>query len=139
MQNRKNINRNDMMIEEQKKALDSADDSDIDVRDEKGFDEGDCESDYEDQIDAIRGMKRRRREDAARTENRRIIPSKFLPSSNKKMSACTGCRLVLNREKWRKLEQCPNCPQSQGLRDTTENFSNMIGSIYPKQSWVASW
>ena len=103
MQNRENFSRKDMMVEDHKQVAES-EDSDIDVRDGKDFDEADCESDYEDQIDAIRGMKRRKREDAARTENRRIIPSKFLPSSNKKMSACTGCRLVLNREKWRKLE-----------------------------------
>ena len=115
MQNKKNINRQDMMVETKKaQQVDSGDDSPVEVKEsnEKSFEEGDCESDYEDQLDAVRGMKRRRKEDAARTEARRIIPSQFLPASNKKLSACTGCRLVLNKEKWRKLEQCPNCPQS---------------------------
>ena len=113
MQNRKNVNRQDMLVEERKAiAQESSSDDELQIRDakEKGFEEADCESDYEDQLDEVRRMKRRKREENARQESRRIIPSQFLPSSNKKLSACTGCRLVLNREKWRKLEQCPNCP-----------------------------
>ena len=98
---------------------------------EADFAEGDCESDYEDQLDNLRQAKRRKREETAAKENKRLIKSTFLPSSCKKMSACVSCRLVLNREKWRKLSQCPNCPQSQGLCDTTENFSNLIGSVIP--------
>ena len=103
------------------------------------FEEEDCESDYEDQLDNLRQAKRRRREEMAGKENRRLIKSTYLPASCKKLSACVTCRLVLNREKWRKLGQCPNCPQSMGLSDTTENFSNLIGPVIPGQSWVASW
>ena len=77
---------------------------------EADFAEGDCESDYEDQLDNLRQAKRRKREETAAKENKRLIKSTFLPSSCKKMSACVSCRLVLNREKWRKLSQCPNCP-----------------------------
>ena len=139
MQNRRRVSRNDAMIEEHKKAEQDSDSEGQTAQREKGFEEEDCESDYEDQLCNIRKAKRQKREHAERQEARRIIPAQFLPSSNKKLSACVSCRLVLNKEKWRKLEQCPNCPQSQGYCDTTENFSNMIGSIYPKQSWVASW
>ena len=98
---------------------------------EADFEEQDCESDYEDQLDNLRQAKRRRREEQAGKENRRLIKSTYLPASCKKLSACVTCRLVLNREKWRKLGQCPNCPQSMGLSDTTENFSNLIGSVIP--------
>ena len=79
---------------------------------EEDFEKSECESDYEDQLDSLRQAKRRRREDTAAKENRRLIKSTFLPSSSKKMSACVSCRLVLNKEKWRKMGQCPNCPQS---------------------------
>ena len=63
MQNRKNVNRQDIMIEEQKAApqeLSSDEDSQLEVRErkEKGFEEEDCESDYEDQLDNVRRMKR---------------------------------------------------------------------------------
>ena len=65
------------MIEE-RKTVSKEDESDhesrLDVR-EKGFEEVDCESDYEDQLDQVRAMKRRKREEAARQESRRIIPS----------------------------------------------------------------
>ena len=150
------INR-DGMIEEQKGVAPDVD-SDLEdhasassqvikVRNRKGssaaaeqdFEEKDCESDYEDQLDSLRQAKRRKREENAERENRRMIKSTYLPASCKKLSACVTCRLVLNREKWRKLGQCPNCPQSMGLSDTTENFSNLIGSVIPGQSWVASW
>ena len=72
-------------------------------------------------------------------EAKRIIPKGYLPSSQKKMLACIYCKFVINREKWVKLDQCPNCPQSAGIHDTTENFSNLIGSVLPKVSWVAQW
>ena len=62
-----------------------------------------------------------------------------MPSSCKKLAACIHCKLVLNKERWRKLEHCPNCPQSSGLSETTEQFSNLIGSVLPKVSWVAQW
>ena len=49
------------------------------------------------------------------------------------------CRLVLNRQRWIELNKCPNCPSSGGLSDTTEDFQNVIGQIYPKMSWVAQY
>ena len=63
MQNRKNINRQDIMIEEQKavaREASSDEDSPLEIRErkEKGFEEEDCESDYEDQLDNVRRMKR---------------------------------------------------------------------------------
>ena len=96
----------DRMIEEFKGPVQESDDE-IEVprkpNNEQEFGEGDLESDYEDQLDSLREAKRRRREETAARENRRIIKSTFLPSSGKKLSACVTCRLVLNREKWRKL------------------------------------
>ena len=121
------VNRDNQMIEEHKGVVANEDDSDLDTvgassklikirggaassRNEAEFEEGDCESDYEDQLDTLRQAKRRRREDTALKENRRMIKSTYLPASSKKLAACVTCRLVLNREKWRKLGQCPNCP-----------------------------
>ena len=116
------INRDDGMYEEHKGPVAQPDEDGerqselINVRrgrpnkKEEEFDEAELSSDYEDQLDALRQDKRRRREETAAKENRRLIKSTYLPSSSKKMSACITCSLVLNREKWRKLGQCPNCP-----------------------------
>ena len=57
----------------------------------------------------------------------------------KKMRACISCKLVLNKAKWVELQRCPNCPSAEGLSSTTESFSNIIGQIYPKMSWVAQY
>ena len=143
---RKGFNRDDRMIEEFKGMVtrqEESDDESLKVKcggeAELEFEEGGNESDYEDQLDSLRQAKRRRREEIAAKENKRIIRSTFLPSTSKKLSACVTCRLVLDKNKWKKNGRCPNCPQSQGLCDTTENFSNLIGSVIPGQSWVASW
>ena len=113
--------------------------SDPDLHEEGGddFNEDDCESDFEEQLVAARQLKRQKREERAAKEAKMLIPKSYLPSHHKKLSACIYCKFVLNRERWLKLEQCPNCPQSHGLLDTTENFSNLIGSVLPKVSWVA--
>ena len=111
------------------------DDSDSDRVEE--FKEEDCDSDFEGQLDEQRKLKKQRREAMQQREAKRIIPKGYLPSSQKKMLACIYCKFVINREKWVKLDQCPNCPQSAGIHDTTENFSNLIGSVLPKVSWVA--
>ena len=83
--------------------------------------------------------KRRKRDENLKAEERKVIGNTYLPSGSKKLSACIFCKLVLNRERWRQLEHCPNCPHSSGLPDTTEEFSNLIGSVLPKVSWVAQW
>lgn len=62
-----------------------------------------------------------------------------MPSSNKHLRACIYCKLVLNREKWNKVGSCPNCSESQGIEETTDNFESLMGSIFPKVSWVAKW
>jgi len=125
------------MIEEHKTPVVDSDSSEGDGVEQEEFAEGDCDSDFEDTLGNNRRLKRRKREEVAKREANRIIGGQFLPSSSKNLYACVSCKLVLNRDKWRKLEQCPNCPQSSGLKDTTANFSNLIGSIYPKASWVA--
>ena len=66
---------------------------------EADFEEADCESDYEDQLDSLRQAKRRKREETLAKENKRVIRSTYLPSSGKKLSACVTCKLVLNKEK----------------------------------------
>ena len=106
---------------------------------DSGFESDDIASDYEDQLEQNRDLKRRKRDENQRNEERKIISGAYLPTSTKKLAACIHCRLVLNKEKWRRLERCPNCPKSAGLLDTTEQFSNLMGSVLPKVSWVAQW
>ena len=101
------------------------------------FASDDLESDFEDQLESVRMQKRHKRDEQVRAEERKVIVSAYLPSSNKKLAACIFCKLVLNRERWRQLQHCPNCPHSSGLGDTTEEFSNLMGSVLPKVSWVA--
>ena len=115
------------------------DEEDFEASSENDFGQSDLDSDFEEQLDEARARKRKRREQLQKIESRRIVGSAFLPSNTKKLAACLTCRLVLNKEKWRKMAMCPNCPQSQGLRSTTDSFSNLIGSVYPKASWVAQW
>jgi len=62
-----------------------------------------------------------------------------MPNSKKKLRACIYCKLVINQEKWAKVEVCPNCPESQGKEDTTDCFESLIACIFPKMSWVAKW
>lgn len=142
---KRTVNRDGAMIEEHKGPRIVDDESDMEAqadialqmgnrrkgKEEVDFEQDEGESDYEDQLDSLRQAKRRKRDETTAKENRRIIKSTFLPSSSKKLSSCVTCHLVLNKEKWRKLGQCPNCPQSQGLCDTTENFSNVVGSVIP--------
>lgn len=62
-----------------------------------------------------------------------------MPSTKNHLRACIFCKLVLNREKWNKIDGCPNCPESRGLEHTTDCFESLLGSIFPKMSWVAKW
>ena len=92
---------NSQMIEERKEIKS---DSESDGND---FEEGDLrnDSDFEDQLlSESRRLKRRKREEDKVREAKKIIGSQYLPSSSKKLSACLSCKLLLNREKWRKLE-----------------------------------
>ena len=128
------VSRKNALIEQAKNkppADDSSENSD--------FAEDDLESDFEDQLESNRMNKRRKRDENLKAEERKVISNAYLPSGSKKLSACIFCKLVLNRERWRQLEHCPNCPHSSGLADTTEEFSNLIGSVLPKVSWVAQW
>ena len=57
----------------------------------------------------------------------------------KHLRACLHCKLVLNKARWKQLGKCPNCPSSGGLCETTKDFQNVIGQIYPKMSWVSQY
>ena len=106
------------------------------IKDEEAFSRADCnERDYNDT-----GARKTRKGKAKEAEQqRKLISTDFLPSSMKKLRACIHCKLVLNRQRWIDLGKCPNCPSSGGLCDTTEDFHNIIGQIYPKMSWVAQY
>ena len=112
MQKKLTVSRKDALIEYQRKERSDSSSS--------GFSSDDVQSDYEDQLEQNRDLKRRKRDEQIRAEERKIINSNYVPSSTKKLAACVFCKLVLNKEKWRKLEHCPNCPQSSGLSNTTE-------------------
>ena len=105
------------------------------------FDRDDCdERDYNDDG----GLSRRRKKNAkleesagGRVRTNKIVSTDFLPNSMKQLRACVHCKIVLNTAKWKQLGKCPNCPSSGGLCETTKDFQNLIGQIYPKMSWVS--
>ena len=100
----------------------------------EAFSEGDISDDSE-------GRRRRRKRRGAHDANHRklLITDQYVPNSLKRLRACVFCKLVLNVEKWNKLEMCPNCPDSRGIDDTTDCFESVISLILPKKSWVAEW
>ena len=106
------VSRKDALIQMPKKSKDSDESSQ--------FSSDDVQSDFEDQLEARRDLKRRKRDEHNKIEEKKIIQSAYVPSSTKRLLACIHCHLVLNKEKWRKLEHCPNCPHSSGLGETTE-------------------
>ena len=118
MPGKKNLN------EEELKAIEDAD----------AFSEGDISDDSE-------GRRRRRKRRGAHDANKRklLITDQYVPNSLKRLRACVFCKLVLNVEKWNKLEMCPNCPDSRGIQDTTDCFESIVSLILPKKSWVADW
>jgi RNA polymerase subunit RPABC4/transcription elongation factor Spt4 len=70
---------------------------------------------------------------------KKIVSTEFLPGSMKKLRACIHCKIVMDTKRWRDLGRCPNCPSSGGFSETTDDFHNCIGQIYPKMSWVAQY
>ena len=110
--------------EEELKAIEDAD----------VFSEGNISDDSE-------GRRRRRRQNGAKNAKKAnlLISDQYVPNSLKKLRACVFCKLVLNSEKWNKLELCPNCPDSRGTQDTTDCFESVVSLILPKKSWVADW
>ena len=118
MPGKKNLN------EEELKAIEEA----------EAFSEGDISDDSE-------GRRRRRKRRGAHDANQRklLITDQYVPNSLKRLRACVFCKLVLNVEKWNKLEMCPNCPDSRGIQDTTDCFESVVSLILPKKSWVADW
>ena len=103
--------------------------------DEEAFDEADLSDD----ADGKKGRRRRRRTGQDGEERKKLISDQFMPNSLKKLRACVFCKIVLNHERWTKLEMCPNCADSRGLPDTTDCFESVISLIIPKKSWVAEW
>ncbi len=94
------------------------------------------EEDLSDDSDA----RRRRRNRKGRHDQRNLlVTDQFVPGSMKRLRACVFCKLVLNQDKWRKHESCPNCPDSRGLPDTTDCFESVLSLILPRKSWVAEW
>ena len=71
-------------------------------------------------FDEDEGRRRRRRKLADPNEKPKLITTDYIPNSMKRLRACLFCKLVLNVEKWRKLERCPNCEDSRGQKDTTD-------------------
>ena len=94
----------------------------------------------DDLSDDEEGNKRRRRRRLAQVpEKPKLVNHEFLPNSMSKLRACVFCKIVMNQEKWKKLQICPNCPDSRGELDTTDCFESLISLILPKKSWVAEW
>jgi len=111
------------------------------INDDQGSQVEESEDEFkaEDMSDDEEKRKRRRRNKNVQKAPT-IIDDTWLPSSMKKMRACIYCKLVLNQEKWGKLRQCPNCPESlAGMDETTDNFESLISLVLPMKSWVAEW
>ena len=85
---------------------------------------------------AIRAAKKAEKEQA---KARQIISTDTLPSTMKRLRACVHCKLILNAARWNELGKCPNCPSSGGINETTDDFQNVIGQIYPRMSWVSQY
>ena len=93
---KRTVSRKDALIQQAKNKPVADDDSE-----NSDFEENDLESDFEDQLESNRMNKRRKRDENLKAEERKVIGNAYLPSSNKKLSACIFCKLVLNRERWR--------------------------------------
>lgn len=108
-----------------------------DKKPDDDFREEGLDSDYEED----RGKRiRRKRKNQGDEGKPKIIDETYMAVTKKKLRACTGCLLVLNQEKWVKLDGCPNCSSHhQGVLDTTDCFESLIAIIFPKVSWVAKW
>ncbi|CDW71838.1 UNKNOWN [Stylonychia lemnae] len=112
------------------------------IEDEAGSNATESENDYrEEDISDVEDQRKRRRRNKKNVQKMpTIIDDTWLPSTMKKLRACNYCKLVLNQEKWGKLKQCPNCPESlAGLDETTDNFESLISLVLPMKSWVAEW
>jgi hypothetical protein len=78
------------------------DSSDLEAKEE--FKAEDCDSDFDEERDEAKRLRRQKREQTAAHEAKMIIPKSYQPSSCKKLSACIYCKFILNKEKWVKLE-----------------------------------
>ena len=77
------------------------------------FNEDDI-SEYEDER-----LARRRNKKKNQKVVYKYMDDDYMIGSKKNLRACLHCKLVLNREKWNKVEYCPNCEQS-GVEETTD-------------------
>lgn len=110
------------------------------INDEGSQEEDSEEFKAEDISDDEEKRRRRRNRNKNVYQKPKIIDDTWIPSSMKRMRACIYCKLVLNQDKWGKLKQCPNCPESlAGLDETTDNFESIISLVLPMKSWVAEW
>src|ERR1700733_14086839 len=91
-------------------------------------------SDFEDERELRRNKKKKSEKQAPK-----YIDDTYMIGSKKHLRACLYCRLVLNREKWVKIEGCPNCEESTGVEETSDQFESLIALIFPKVSWVAEF
>jgi len=66
------------------------------------------------------------------------LKAELPPPSMKQLRACLHCKLIKTAEQF-KEDGCPNCPSSQGIRDTTPTYTGTIAMMKPSESWVARW
>ena len=104
------------------------------------FGRNDCdEKDFQDEGVSRKAKRAQVKAEQLQAKAKEIISLDHLPSSTKRLRACLTCKLILNASRWKELGKCPNCPRSGGISDTTENFQNVIGQIYPRMSWVSQY
>lgn len=66
-----------------------------------------------------------------------------VPNSERRLAACTLCRLILSKEQWgtyrKNLRLCPNGCGEGKYPETTEDFTGVMSIMAPSRSWVAQW
>ena len=70
----------------------------------------------------------------------------LIPKKSRSMSACIGCGLLQDAEKWKSDKTCPNCgwrvDDDSGLsldEWTSSSYNGVLALFQPQKSWCSSW
>ena len=67
----------------------------------------------------------------------------LIPKKSRSMSACIGCGLLLDAEKWKQDKTCPNCQwrdDQLSIDDwTSSSYNGVLALFQPAKSWCSSW
>mmetsp|Transcript_27230 Transcript_27230/g.28303 ORF Transcript_27230/g.28303 Transcript_27230/m.28303 type:complete len:101 (-) Transcript_27230:2252-2554(-) len=60
------------------------------------------------------------------------------PKDNKRLRACTRCKLLKTESQWMSERFCENCGDFRE-ENITSNFKGFLAYTDPKHSWVSKW